>query len=468
MGEPFQSDSPASENIVSMIGNLFNIILVAGFIILLIRKPMAAILVFLGLVLLLPAQFIQFGFALGEKGKYISNLVLFVCLITGMYFHRMRKEKSISSLIDWMMLVYLGFVFLLTVIVTRESVGLSFIAFYFRRFAVVPLFFFVGKYYSLVQKNSEQRDGILTLSKFLVLVGVYISIFGLFEYFTSVNPFAELSRIWTDIVGSQSFQESVTNEALSGQTGFYRYSGVYVESTETPMMLMVILALLGSQKVYDEFRWGVNRIWIVLFLMIMIVLSGTRGVIIAMLLLLLIKVLRNRELRKYFILVGIIGGFGIFVWSGKIYTAISKSSFYESRISNEGTFLVRIFSWQQGFNLFLDHPLTGMGVGTPIDVLGYEDSDVYTTHNYYLDKLVFTGLLSSILFVGLMVFIWRNASQLYKKYKGELFGELAYSFLFLFVGLGIVYMANIEKVSSGSIFWFIAGSIDYIRTTVKA
>ncbi len=450
-----------------MIGNLFNIILVTGFIALLVHKPKAAILVFLGLVLFLPAQFIQFGFAFGEKGKYVSNMILFTCLITGKYFHQLRKERSSPSMLDWLLLGYLVFIFSLTFIVTSESIGLSFIAFFVRRFAGVPLFFYVGKYYLFTQKEGDVNNGILTLNKFLIIVGIYISVFGLFEFFTSVNPFAELTRIWTTAIGSQSFQESITNEALAEQTGFYRYSGVYVESTETPMMLLVILALMGSQKLYDKFQWGAKRNGIILILIIMIVLSGTRGVIIAMLLLLLIKALLNPELRRYFVLVGVFVALVAFLWSGKIFTAVYESSFYESRVSNEATYYGRLFAWQQGFILFVEHPLIGIGIGTPIDVLGFEDADMYTTHNFYLDKLVFTGLCGSLYFIVLMVFIWRNASQVYKKYIGQFVGAYANSFLFVFIGLGIIYLANIEKLSSGGVFWFIAGSIDYIKNTVK-
>jgi len=232
-------------------------------------------------------------------------------------------------------------------------------------------------------------------------------------------------------------------------------------------MLLVILCLLRAKNTFKDLNFGSHRILLMVLIGGMIVLNGTRAVIIAMLAVFLIRPLLIPRLRKYYVLGGaILFSIGI-IFGERIAHALTESPFYESRISNEETYLTRIYAWQQTIELIQEHPILGIGVGTPLSLFHWEDADMYTTHNFYLDKIVFTGALGSIFFISLIVVILRKAKYLYQNHPQLVIREYAIAYLSVLVGLSIVYMANMEKPTSGCVFWFLSGMIDYLKDMNK-
>jgi len=73
----------------------------------------------------------------------------------------------------------------------------------------------------------------------------------------------------------------------------------------------------------------------------------------------------------------------------------------------------RIGMYSQAWNLFLEHPVFGVGFGT---YYFYSGRYAYT-HTAFMELLACTGLLGFVLYYGLIFTLWRRLSRLLKAYR---------------------------------------------------
>jgi O-antigen ligase len=79
-----------------------------------------------------------------------------------------------------------------------------------------------------------------------------------------------------------------------------------------------------------------------------------------------------------------------------------SARFFSSFNLNEGSNQGRLAIWQESFNVFLENPILGVGLGNyPLTTNPYLDYRTsVTSHNLYLDILAETGIF------GLLAWLW--------------------------------------------------------------
>jgi hypothetical protein len=154
-------------------------------------------------------------------------------------------------------------------------------------------------------------------------------------------------------------------------------------------------------------KWS-RRISILLFLGILCTLS--RIPILCAVFYLLIQLLRNLELKKTFIFIGIIG---LTFW-GMYHLNETTSEKMVRTFSPEDPSLVwRLKAWTYNWNLFLEHPLLGVGFeNNGIDPKlqpefqgHWKPGHLYFAHSIYLQSLADSGMVGSLLFFGFWILL---------------------------------------------------------------
>lgn len=258
------------------------------------------------------------------------------------------------------------------------------------RWGAIALIFFVS-----TQVFRERRD-FRVLTWFLVVFGFLVALEGIIQYFTSTGSIYWLRQL----SAGQPFGPYVNRNHFAGS--------------------MELLAPIGMA--FIAFR-GVRRDMVPLVVLFTLVpigalfLSASRGGIVA-----------------FLIEVGILGALFIFRRSrkSKILPAIAMVLLVIAAIGwlgatrailrflpntpGEATLPRRWTMFKGSAHVFLDHPLTGTGLGTLIVVFPRYDTDydgklVDHSHNDYIETLADLGIPGGLLGLGFLVVLFRKGSQ---------------------------------------------------------
>ena len=71
----------------------------------------------------------------------------------------------------------------------------------------------------------------------------------------------------------------------------------------------------------------------------------------------------------------------------------------------------RLDKWRSGAALFLENPITGVGIGNSGTALGMATKNWLTIHNSYLQIGMELGVAGLLLFLAVLLAIWRNCTQ---------------------------------------------------------
>ncbi len=94
---------------------------------------------------------------------------------------------------------------------------------------------------------------------------------------------------------------------------------------------------------------------------------------------------------------------------------------------SEGTNFFRIRVWASALEMIHDHPITGLGLdqflyvyrGRYIMPDAWQEPNLSHPHNFLLDFWVQLGIFGVVIFLGIQVFFWKHAGQLYRSFKSR-------------------------------------------------
>ncbi|MCH8904749.1 MAG: O-antigen ligase family protein [Bacteroidetes bacterium] len=192
-----------------------------------------------------------------------------------------------------------------------------------------------------------------------------------------------------------------------------------------------------------------------------LVLSYTRGAILAVILSLVVLFIIERKLLKWGIFLGLaasifVGGYLIKDQKYLDYAPEYESTVYHGQLkdhlkattqANDISSVERIYRWIAGVRMSMDKPLTGFGPNNFYHFYkGYSVSSFSTyvsdnpeksgAHNYFLLLVTEQGYPALLIFLMLTIVIFHYIIKLYKSYKHKLQKEFAMA---IFLSMIIIY-----------------------------
>jgi O-antigen ligase len=446
--------------------NLLNLIFIVVFLLFSLKHPKTGVLATFVVLLFLPISFSMFGFSFGEGDKYLPNLFLIASFYALYYFAQAQNKRSVK-LLDIAIVLYMVFEVVISLIVSNFTANPGV---WFKGFLILPLFYFMGKVF--LAENDQPEKGCILIRNLLLAIGPYIIFFSLLEYFSGINIHVTLLYIFKNLVGSQVNIDptQILEIHLQGgfREGFYRLLGPQVESTETALVACIsfvaYLSWAGATSVLAKFV----RTVILILLLGVIVLNGTRTIIVIVPLVFAAREVFKRMGRKRLVFVFAVAALSIFslfvvsiAWEdlrSAVLQDVSTTPYYSTRLMDISTYLTRISAWKDTLVLIKDNPFFGVGIGTPVYLLG-PTSSIYTSHNLYLDILLFQGALGMAMLTTLVTILSRQ-SLLVMKYMSEaVLGKMALTHILILTVFLTFGLASPEKIQISSLFWFYAGMV---------
>jgi O-antigen ligase len=255
----------------------------------------------------------------------------------------------------------------------------------------------------LTAQAFRERADLVRLAWFLVFLGFAVSLLGIIQYFTAEGKiywFRELT------LGGSPFGPYVNRNHFAG----------FVE-----LLLPVGLALLVFRGLHRDAFTMVGLLTIVP--LGAVILSGSRGGIVSVAFELGVLVLLARSRKRpegpriaALAMVGL-AAMALIAWLGA-GEAIER--FSEVHVGD--VLLARRATMFRGtLHIFLDHPITGCGLGTLVSVYpryetGYDGKVVDHAHNDYVEILAETGIVGGLCCA---VFLWILFREARKNFEAE-------------------------------------------------
>jgi len=271
----------------------------------------------------LPLSFLN----LPEVHLYLTDIVLFFLLLSWLiwrFFINKRKYKA--PFLTKPILLFSSLALISLFVNSFRFSGLEVLvsSLYLVRWVV-----YAGLYFILVDlKNEFKRN----LSCYLLIIGSFMAVFGLIQYF-----------LWPNLKAL---------EVLQYDPHFYRVAGTFLDPGFTGLILALTLILL------TVFSWQKkNKRWWLLwpFLFVTLLLTYSRASWLAFLVGIGIVLFYKRAFKFFFLVIVLLG----------------LSWFFIPQPSGEGGKLGRTYSiearlenYQEAFSIFKKHPLLGVGFNT--------------------------------------------------------------------------------------------------------
>jgi O-antigen ligase len=261
------------------------------------------------------------------------------------------------------------------------------------------------------------------LKRLLLFLIFYVSIIKILDYKTLVkilitNIFAvALISIYELIKYSLKFNDLILQMPFSDiRINYFNYP---LTSAEIKMMsFFSLFPLLFVKDVKDRFI--ISKKYIILLLLpifISMLLTQSRNVMLATFICFIIYgIIANRKFLFAFILIVIL----LSLILPAEYTARAKSIVDMNHPSNES----RIRMWKVGWQMFEDHPITGIADSHIKEIYEkYRKAEIYGEgvhlHNNFIMILATTGIFGFISFVGMFISIFIKQIKFYKEQMNE-------------------------------------------------
>jgi len=271
---------------------------------------------------------------------------------------------------------------------------------------------------------------------------------------------------------------NVTNFAslymVDSHEKFFRTFGILGESNFAAGKLNIFLPFnLFLILHYNKFKKFAKVIFLyfgLIFLLIAVIFTGSRMGGIITFFTLMIFILRNAKLKRLFkiskmiklmmalmviiIIINIISLTSISDILGKsvFLKALSNRyiKLYDYIISNDegessNSVRTRVELNIIGLKMFLNNPLTGIGLGNYQNRVKYYSSYYYKyAHNTFMTILAETGIFGFLLFLGLLI---KMGKQIYVCYRNSYYSEFYFFFGISFINL-ILELLNLSDISN--------------------
>lgn len=380
------------------------------------------------LILTAPIQrlFIQVGFAL--KPLYV--------VIAIMIFMNIWKKRGVSLTITTNRYFQLVFFFLLSVLVSAIANGAPITSL---RHIVVFVFVFSGCY--LLYGKIKSREDIHRLVNIYLFTGLILGLSGLMFY---AIYFVSPERV---VLGS--VLEGVAYDVERSWV-LPQLQSVDVGSNGYAMSLLPFLFVaLGSALAPGARGKKLYAALIFALLFANLILTFSRGGVISFLVAAtgMIFFVRGHNLAKW---CGIVASLVLLLAFSRelleIYEAYSfLKGAYSGDVGNLLSSRDRLF-WAS-LNVFLDHPLFGVGQG----LIGEDQFVGKQSHNTYIELLAENGIITFSIFIILMGFLFQKIIYLYRRIDSL---DMYYAFLsFTFAMVALLIAAIPTSAITISLFW---------------
>lgn len=255
--------------------------------------------------------------------------------------------------------------------------------------------------------------------------------------------------------------------AFGGLVG-YLYTGVYADASFIgkngigTLLATVIpisqIKLTNSGRLYDYLSF--------IFITATLLLSMSQGAWIGLIFAeILLFVFGDKKIRKsisIFILILVVL-FSVFSIHSIITGNRFLDFFYTRLDMNSNSKIDRIYIWRSSLKMFLDHPITGVGLGVfsleyPNYVLpGARETVVSFAHNLPLNLLAESGILGFLSFFSFLVYIYKKCISTLKLSKDNL-PLVLLSSLTAYMGHQL-FDGTMWSLHVGIIFWMLVAFI---------
>lgn len=244
----------------------------------------------------------------------------------------------------------------------------------------------------------------------------------------------------------------------------------FVENLDSDVKMpnyMSISYFLGSFILFFHERKSLLYIKIISFLFI--ILLASKGALLFLILVFLLDIKRlkvfKKENIKYIISFTIIIGIYITVSSQNIFSHLSDRIFLGSEFEKDESSLVRLKLLNDSFNLILDNPIFGIGVGG-FGILSENIDQRLSPHNLLIEIFLESGLVG-FLFLCLMVYYFYRSFKKSTINVSDKSEHLSYLYPCIFIFLGDLVSGIIED-SRLNYFWLgLAVSYYVYRNSIK-
>lgn len=332
---------------------------------------------------------------------------------------------------------YIEAAFLLLLIILGFSIGAkSFwifrgIRYYIDVFLLPFIIFFLSKNLILDKKYFNKFVNIL------FIVGIYISIMGVFEYITKFDLFPDLEY------GGFRITENI----------WLRINGPYInDHTFGFCVSMCFFIALYKYITLSKKKRSSNIMFFSIFLLMTtaIFLTFYRGIILSLVLgLTTFFIIRRKGLFKFGLVVIILTLFTV-----PFQNKIRSSELFNTRIANMDTIEDRIGRYNYSLALFRENPIQG---------IGFRNYELLTQtsgqHNQIISMLSETGLLGTSVYIILTLFLFYYSIKYYKssnKYNEKQFLIIYISILVVYLALGLSDNSGFDKALN-YLFFSISG-----------
>lgn len=136
-----------------------------------------------------------------------------------------------------------------------------------------------------------------------------------------------------------------------------------------------------------------------------------------------------------------------------------------SAIGEDGSLIVRMTLYKEGWRTFLEHPITGVGLAN----FKYYSSFQLYSHADFLEVLSTTGIIGLIFYASAYIILWKRMVTLYRadlsvEEKFQVGALKSFFFTFIFIGIARINFTSIETMF---VIASIIGYITYLEVTTK-
>jgi len=302
----------------------------------------------------------------------------------------------------------------------------------------------------LFVNNVKDEIQFKRLVRILILITTIAGAYGIFQHFTRIDFFGNVTYL------QKSFARS---------TGFFNSPQTF--GNYILLVLPVVFGLSFYSNTRGEKRWLQLSSLIILTA---IIFSYTRGVWLGLIGgLIFMAILRSKKL-LFALVTGII--------IGSMFLAFLPSSKFTQRVvrtfKSDRPVGDRIFFWKGSLRIIRDYPITGLGwEGFRLVYPRYKPAKgrqlVCHAHNNFIDMAIDSGLLGLGIFLWLLVTIYKVGFHIFKELEDGYFKGITWGFLgsftaFLIAGLTQYNFGDSEVVM---LFYFLLGMVMVIPRIVR-
>lgn len=349
---------------------------------------------------------------------------------------------------------------------------LSFIIYFFSRFFIVRSWQFKIDilptliFFSFLLSSVFSSYRTFSLGNFIVFFLIYITYLFLRKEDSTRDDVVSMLDYF--VLGS-------TMLAFGGFVG-YLYNGTYADTpflgkngigtvlaTSIPI---VQLSIISKCEVY--------RYLFLIFTVFGLILSMSQGAWVGLFIgELFLLLFGDKKAKKSIAILFLVALLSLTVFA--VHSAITGTNllsfFYTRLYPYSHSKVERIYIWKASIKMFLDHPITGIGIGTfPLIYPMYKLPEAHEismsfAHNLPLNLFVETGTLGFLAFFAFIVSLYKKGLDLYKKTQDNLI-LIVLTSLTTYLGHQL-FDGTMWSLHIGLIFWFMGAIISNFYERVK-